>query len=108
MAVKDILGSISPVYGLIANKGLFSRGNLSPIYGAATGEGIFGELLNPSKAEKRANKEDEDERKKASARMRKRATAVKSSGMAKGGKVSSASKRGDGCATKGKTKGKFV
>jgi len=108
MAVKDILGSISPVYGLIANKGLFSRGNLSPIYGAATGEGIFGELLNPSKAEKRANKEDEDERKKASARMRKRVTAVKSPGMAKGGKVSSASKRGDGCATKGKTKGKFV
>ena len=28
--------------------------------------------------------------------------------MAKGGKVSSASKRGDGCATKGKTKGRFV
>ena len=28
--------------------------------------------------------------------------------MAKGGSVSSASKRGDGCATKGKTKGKFV
>ena len=28
--------------------------------------------------------------------------------MAKGGSVSSASKRGDGCATKGKTKGRFV
>ena len=28
--------------------------------------------------------------------------------MAKGGKVSSASKRADGCATKGKTKGRFV
>jgi hypothetical protein len=28
--------------------------------------------------------------------------------MAKGGSVSSASKRGDGCATKGKTKGKMV
>jgi hypothetical protein len=28
--------------------------------------------------------------------------------MAKGGKVSSASKRADGCATKGKTKGKMV
>jgi hypothetical protein len=26
----------------------------------------------------------------------------------KGGKVSSASKRGDGCAVRGKTKGKFV
>lgn len=29
-------------------------------------------------------------------------------GMKKGGKVKSASKRGDGCATKGKTRGKFV
>jgi hypothetical protein len=28
--------------------------------------------------------------------------------MASGGKVSSASKRADGCATKGKTKGKMV
>jgi hypothetical protein len=28
--------------------------------------------------------------------------------MAKGGSVSPASKRGDGCATKGKTKGRFV
>ena len=29
-------------------------------------------------------------------------------GMKKGGSVSSASKRADGCAMKGKTKGKFV
>lgn len=34
---------------------------------------------------------------------------AKDTGMyAKGGSVSSASKRGDGCATKGKTKGRFV
>lgn len=33
---------------------------------------------------------------------------IKSMGYAKGGKVSSASKRADGCVTKGKTKGKFV
>jgi len=33
---------------------------------------------------------------------------IKSMGFAKGGKVSSASKRADGCATKGKTRGKFV
>jgi hypothetical protein len=30
------------------------------------------------------------------------------SGMKKGGKVSSASKRADGCATKGKTKGRII
>jgi len=33
---------------------------------------------------------------------------VKAKKKAKGGSVSSASKRADGCATKGKTKGKFV
>ena len=33
---------------------------------------------------------------------------AKTKKMAKGGKVSSASKRGDGIATKGKTKGRFV
>jgi hypothetical protein len=32
----------------------------------------------------------------------------KPKGMKKGGSVSSASKRADGCATKGKTRGKFV
>ena len=33
---------------------------------------------------------------------------TKDKGMAKGGKVSSASSRADGCAVKGKTKGRFV
>jgi hypothetical protein len=33
---------------------------------------------------------------------------IKKMGMKKGGKVSSASKRADGCAVKGKTKGKMV
>jgi hypothetical protein len=38
----------------------------------------------------------------------KKGGAVKTKKMASGGKVSSASKRGDGCAIKGKTKGKMV
>ena len=33
---------------------------------------------------------------------------ARSTGMKKGGKVSSASKRADGCAVRGKTKGKMV
>jgi len=33
---------------------------------------------------------------------------IKAMGYAKGGKVSSASKRADGCATKGKTKGTMI
>jgi hypothetical protein len=34
--------------------------------------------------------------------------AGKAAGMKKGGSVSSASKRADGCATKGKTRGKYL
>jgi hypothetical protein len=34
--------------------------------------------------------------------------AGKAAGMKKGGKVSSASSRADGCCTKGKTKGKYL
>lgn len=44
-------------------------------------------------------------RKKAADEAAKKSEAKK---YAKGGKVSSASKRADGCATKGKTKGRFV
>lgn len=36
------------------------------------------------------------------------ATVPAAAGMKKGGKVSSASKRADGCVTKGKTKGRFI
>lgn len=39
---------------------------------------------------------------------RKNAARARSKKYAKGGSVSSASKRADGCAIKGKTKGKFV
>jgi hypothetical protein len=38
----------------------------------------------------------------------KKAKAKSEKKYAKGGSVSSASKRGDGCCTKGKTKGRFV
>jgi hypothetical protein len=39
---------------------------------------------------------------------RKKGGAIKAKKMAKGGSVSSASKRADGCATKGKTKGRII
>jgi hypothetical protein len=38
----------------------------------------------------------------------KKGGSVKTKKMASGGSVSSASKRADGCATKGKTRGKMV
>ena len=65
---------------------------------------VFG-IKDP--AEKRrlaAEAEAEAEKKKGAAPGMKRGGAVKK--MAKGG--STASKRADGCATKGKTKGRFV
>ncbi len=39
---------------------------------------------------------------------KKKGGAIKAKKMAKGGSVSSASKRADGCATKGKTKGRII
>ena len=70
-----------------------------------TGEGLTGDLMRqglggaiPSAIARDAysGKEEEEKRKKQAA------------GMKKGGKVSSASSRADGCATKGKTRGKMV
>jgi len=39
---------------------------------------------------------------------KKKGGMIKTKKMAKGGSVSSASKRADGCATKGKTKGRII
>jgi len=77
-------------------------GSVSPGYGAISGEGMMGEILNPSEARKIAAGEKEEAEKAAEAERRKQ------SGMKKGGKVSSASSRADGCAQRGKTKGRMV
>ena len=89
--IDKILGSISPAYGMISGQGAFANlRKMSPIM-AAIGE-------TDTKAEKK----------------RKAAAGEADEGMRKGGKVKkmakggSASKRGDGCATQGKTRGKFV
>ena len=80
-------------------------GDVSPLAGMMTGEGLTGDLMRqglggaiPSAIARDAysGKEEEEKRKKQAA------------GMKKGGKVSSASSRADGCATKGKTRGKMV
>ena len=83
-------------------------GDVSPLAGMMTGEGLTGDLMRqglggaiPSAIARDAysSKEEEEERRK------KQASGVP---MKKGGKVSSASSRADGCATKGKTRGKMV
>jgi len=104
MAIKGILGA------------------LSPLYGAVSGEGLMGQLLNPEKAaaiaRKAQEKEDEEKAQRQTEKMQSRRAGPRNvrqpGGMAKGGNVkktkakSSASRRADGCVTKGKTKGRFV
>jgi hypothetical protein len=92
MAFKDVLKAVSPV-AMIADK------NPDMLRGL----GLVGNIA--------ANKlEDREEKKRRAAE----AGMVPDQGgaapmpMKKGGKVSSASKRADGCCTKGKTRGKMV
>lgn len=93
MGIK--LGDISPFAGLVSGKGMF--GDLGRDLGID-----YGDTVDIKAAEK----------KKAEDKARVAAAGAKCGGsikkMAKGGSVSSASKRADGCATKGKTRGKFV
>ena len=80
-------------------------GDVSPLAGMMTGKGLTGELIRgglggmiPQAIAKDAYSDEEERRKKQAA----------GEPMKKGGKVSSASKRADGCAIKGKTKGRII
>jgi hypothetical protein len=85
-------------------------GTLSPAYGMATGEGMFGNAVGVLPAIAKDMRDDREEKKRRAAE----AGMVPGQGgqapmpMKKGGKVSSASKRADGCAIKGKTRGRMV
>jgi hypothetical protein len=69
--------------------------------------GPFGVLPRMAvKEHARQKSKDEEERQAQEQAAAEQAAAQ--GGMKKGGKVSSASKRADGCATKGKTRGKMV
>jgi hypothetical protein len=103
-------------------------GDLSPVAGIATGEGLMGKLsaagglgVLPAMISRdaRGKREEEDARNAIMAQneeeKRQRLAGIAPvAGMKKGGKVKkmasggSASKRADGCAVRGKTKGKFV
>jgi hypothetical protein len=86
-------------------------GDISPLAGVVTGKGAFGNLANSGAlglgAALLTNKDKGQEVAEAAA-IKKAEIAKKLAGMKKGGKVSSASKRADGCANKGKTKGRMV
>jgi hypothetical protein len=84
-------------------------GDISPVAGVMTGEGLMGKLasaggmgLLPAAIARDAQKEEEEKRKKQAAD-----DAAPTAAMKKGGMTSSASKRADGIAQRGKTRGKM-
>ena len=133
MGIK--LGDISPLAGAISGKGLFGKGLGAMNKALGPMAGIMPRLAGAAqkKTARRAataaeiaamQKADFDAKRAAASGMRARPMveevmmaeeAPAGAMMRKGGKVkkmakggSTASKRGDGCATKGKTKGKFI
>ena len=77
-------------------------GDISPIAGIATGEGMIGKLAGkgglgmlPAAIARNAQEDEEERRRRAAG------------GMKKGGAVS-ASRRADGIAKRGKTKGRMI
>lgn len=105
MGIK--LGDISPVAGALTGKGMFGRG-LSKI--ADSGLGMLVPMSYLARSQRRKGSKAEDE-----AMTGRNTSRTVAEGMKKGGKVkkmakggSTASKRADGCCSKGKTKGKFV
>jgi hypothetical protein len=82
--MKKLLGAVSPAYGVLTGEGEMGR---------MAKKGMMG--LLPRMIAKGATKEEEEEMKRAQAEGR---------AMKKGGYVKAA----DGCAKKGKTKGRMV
>ena len=78
-------------------------GTLSPAYGMVSGEGLFGQAVGALPMIAKDMREDREDKKRREAEAAAAGVPVQP-GMKKGGKVSSASKRADGCAIRGKTK----
>ena len=78
-------------------------GTLSPAYGMVSGEGLFGQAVGALPMIAKDMRDDREEKKRREAEAAAAGVPVQP-GMKKGGSVSSASKRADGCAIRGKTK----
>ena len=87
MSMKEIMGTLSPVYGMAKGTGLFGNA-----------VGVLPALAKDARDD-RQKKKDEEAAKAAGAQAMKKGGTVK---------ASSASKRADGCAQRGKTKGRMV
>ena len=103
--IDKVLGSISPMYGAISGQGLFGNA-LAGFQDATKMGGILPIIASEQRKKRRADE---------AAKAAKTDKTDEDTGMKRGGKVkkmarggSTASKRGDGCAVKGKTRGRFV
>jgi len=97
------LEDLSPALGIASGKGMFGK------LASQGGLGLLPQMIAKDAQEDAANKVLADSKALAAAEEeRARKVNMSTAQMKKGGKVSSASKRADGCATKGKTKGRFV
>jgi hypothetical protein len=99
MNVLDRLGNMA--FGILpglANEGQLAKLTKSGALGAAPS--VIGKDM--------AEQDRKEEEAKAIKEIEMAKRQQTGQGMKKGGKVSSASSRADGCATKGKTKGRFV
>ena len=104
---------VAPVIGLAAKEAIKQAGKFVAkrdpvVLGAAALSPVLASIANEGgkKASDRIKKE-RDEEKKLQEQYEEQ-DKQEGRGMKKGGKVSSASKRADGCAQRGKTRGKFV
>jgi len=103
---KDMLAALSPAYGIATGRGMFGKmadkGFLGVVARALANQG-------QQKAQEKAMQEQLMKQGVAAAPATQAATAQPAAKMRSGGSVkSSASRRADGIATKGKTKGRFV
>lgn len=104
---KDLMGSLSPAYGMMSGQGAFGKladsglGGIIPSLMAQRRRKKDGTEMTAAEEAAASPKEEES----SSTAMRKGGKVKK---YKSGGTVSSASKRADGIAVKGKTKGRFV
>ena len=90
---KELLGTLSPLYGMMSGHGAFGKNDL----------GILPALARRA----RKRRQDGSEMTEAEEAVEDAKSGAAPT-MRRGGKISSASKRADGVAKKGKTRGRFV